>query len=589
MLQSQLTLIQFLLQYIRLKLGYFIIFFFRAILWAIATFLAPYLLKLIIDTINSLPHDKEILFSALLVPTTLYISTAIVAEINERLYDYTCLKLYPNLKAEITKNMYSYLIKHSYSFFQRHFSGSLAKKISDISVNIELMFRFITETFVPVFSMVIISSIMLLIIVHWMFAVILITWAVFFVVLSYLASIKLAYLSQNLSELDTEISGRISESISAITSVKLFGVHNYETQTISNNIESLVDADYKMRMQNLKINLVQGFGITILMIAMLAALFYTYLEGISTIGDFTLVLGISISILTNIYHIGIQLQQFSKMYGICRQALSIVQEAHEIVDIPNAKPIKVENGLIEFKNVTFNYPNNKTIFKNLNIKLYPGQKVGLVGYSGGGKSTFIKLILRLIEPSSGSILIDNQNINTITLDSLTNNITIIPQNPDILHRSIADNIKFAKPEASNQEVILASKKAHCHAFISSLPDGYDTLVGERGVKLSGGQIQRLAIARAFLKNSSILLLDEPTSSLDSVTENNIQKSLQELMKNKTTLVIAHRLSTLKELDRILVFENGKIIEDGNFKILANRQNGAFSKFWQIQTEALQEN
>lgn len=589
MLQSQLTLIQFLLQYIRLKLGYFIIFFFRAILWAIATFLAPYLLKLIIDTINSLPHDKEILFSALLVPTTLYISTAIVAEINERLYDYTCLKLYPNLKAEITKNMYSYLIKHSYSFFQRHFSGSLAKKISDISVNIELMFRFITETFVPVFSMVIISSIMLLIIVHWMFAVILITWAVFFVVLSYLASIKLAYLSQNLSELDTEISGRISESISAITSVKLFGVHKYETQTISNNIESLVDADYKMRMQNLKINLVQGFGITILMIAMLTALFYTYLEGISTIGDFTLVLGISISILTNIYHIGIQLQQFSKMYGICRQALSIVQEAHEIVDIPNAKPIKVENGLIEFKNVTFNYPNNKTIFENLNIKLYPGQKVGLVGYSGGGKSTFIKLILRLIEPSSGSILIDNQNINTIILDSLTNNITIIPQNPDILHRSIADNIKFVKPEASNQEVILASKKAHCHAFISSLPDGYDTLVGERGVKLSGGQIQRLAIARAFLKNSSILLLDEPTSSLDSVTENNIQKSLQELMKNKTTLVIAHRLSTLKELDRILVFENGKIIEDGNFKILANRKNGAFSKFWQIQTEALQEN
>ena len=579
---AKLTLLQFVWRYLRHKVWYLIIFFFVSILWSVEIFLSPYLLKIIIDTINQLSNNKDILVSALLIPAILYSLVSLISNINFRINDYISLKLYPKLKADITRDMYSYLIKHSYSFFQNRFSGSLAKKIFDMTTNVELMLRLINEAFIPLLSAVIISSIMLLVVVHYIFAVILMTWAVFFVILSYLASTKLVYYSQDLAELNTETSGRISESISAITTLKLFGAHHYEIQSISNNLESLVKADRTIHLQNLKINFVQGLGITTLTAVMLTTLIYCYLEDIVTIGDFALVLSISISILTSIYNIGGQLQQFAQMLGICKQALNIMQEAHETVDLPNAQPINIKHGLIEFKNVRFNYPHNKTLFNKLNITLYPGQKIGLVGYSGGGKSTFIKLILRLIEPQAGVILIDNQNIKVVTIESLIDYITVIPQNPEMLHRSIIDNIKFAKPSATDQEVIMAAKKAHCHKFICLLSEGYNTLIGERGIKLSGGQIQRLAIARAFLKNSSILLLDEPTSALDSVTENDIQQSLQELMQNKTTIVIAHRLSTLQNLDRILVFENGRIVEDGDFKSLATKENGTFFKFWHIQ-------
>ena len=272
------------------------------------------------------------------------------------------------------------------------------------------------------------------------------------------------------------------------------------------------------------------------------------------------------------------------MTGICKQALSFMQETHEIEDLPNAKKINIGAGLIEFKNVTFHYEGQKSLFNNLSITLKSGESVGLVGYSGSGKSTFIKLILRLIEAQSGSILIDNQNIRKGKIHSLMNQLTVIPQDLCIFHRTIMDNIRFSKPDATDQEVIAAAQKAKCHEFICELPEGYESLVGERGVKLSGGQRQRLAIARAFLKNTPILLLDEATSSLDSLTESYIQHSLYNLMQNKTTIVIAHRLSTLKNMDRILVFNGGKIVEDGNLKILLNDKNGLFAKLWQMQID-----
>ena len=199
-----------------------------------------------------------------------------------------------------------------------------------------------------------------------------------------------------------------------------------------------------------------------------------------------------------------------------------MQNNHEIVDLPNAKTMNVKQGLIEFKNVNFTYKDQKSLFNDLNITLKPGEKIGLVGYSGGGKSTFIKLILRLIEAQSGSVLIDKQDIRKVKISSLINQLTVIPQDPDMFHRTIMENIRFAKPEATDKEVIMAAEKTRCHEFISELPEGYESLVGERGVKLSGGQRQRLAIARAFLKNSPILLLDEATSALDSLTESYIQ-------------------------------------------------------------------
>ncbi|MCX8513664.1 MAG: ATP-binding cassette domain-containing protein [Candidatus Pacebacteria bacterium] len=227
------------------------------------------------------------------------------------------------------------------------------------------------------------------------------------------------------------------------------------------------------------------------------------------------------------------------------------------------KKLKIDKGSIEFRNVNFSYENNKEIlFEDFNLKINEGERVGLVGVSGGGKTTITKLLLRLYEIQSGEILIDGQNIQNVSRDSLRKNISFVPQEPILFHRTLAENITYENQDATNEELLNISKKSHSYEFISKTENTFDTLVGERGVKLSGGQKQRISIARAMLKNSKILILDEATSALDSESEKFIQDSLFELMKNKTSLVIAHRLSTIKKLDRIIVIDSGKIIGDG---------------------------
>lgn len=580
----QITLAQFIWSYLIKKKLYLFLFLFVAIIWSLEMSLSPYLLKIIIDIVSNFSINNDELLSALLMPIILYSSMSLILNINFRIYDYASLRLYPRLKADITKDMYSYLIQHSHSFFQREFSGSLTKKIFDMTSNVELMIITVNESFVPIICTLITSSIILLIVVHYVFAFILIIWSIFFICFSYVASQKLAIYSKNLSESNTKASGIISDSISSIASVKVFAANNYEVTRVNTSLDHVVKDDCKVYWQNLKINFIQGISTTILIFLMLTTLVHGRIQGWVTIGDFAFVLTLSISILININNIGQQIQQFAKMKGICKQALSIIQEEHEIIDLPGAQDMDIREGLIEFKNVSFHYEGQKKLFNNLDIIINPGKKIGLVGYSGGGKSTFIKLILRLMDIQFGSICIDGQNIREVTTNSLINQITVIPQESDMFHRTIMENIRFAKPSATDKEVIDASKKARCHKFITELSEGYESLVGERGIKLSGGQRQRVAIARAFLKNAPILLLDEATSALDSLTESHIQQSLYNLMKNKTTIVIAHRLSTLKKMDRILVFDNGKIVENGNLKTLLNDKKGVFSKLWTIQMD-----
>ena len=253
----------------------------------------------------------------------------------------------------------------------------------------------------------------------------------------------------------------------------------------------------------------------------------------------------------------------------------------EILDKPDAVILKCNRGQITFNNVKFHYKGTEPLFQNKSIEIKAGQKVGLVGYSGGGKSTFVNLILRLYDITDGAILIDGQDIRDVTQDSLRSSIALIPQDPSLFYRSLMDNIRYGRIDATDEEVISAAKKAHAHEFITKLSKIYDSLVGERGAQLSGGQRQRIAIARAILKNAPILILDEASSQLDSPTESLIQESLWDLSQNKTTLVIAHRLSTLLNMDRILVFDQGVIVEDGTHTELLSL-NGLYRKLWDSQ-------
>lgn len=578
-------LMPFLWRYLKDKklflAGYFIV----ALVWATEMSLSPYLLKVIIDSVVEFSQNQAKLIAAILIPAALYVSMSIIVNITFRLYDYINLRLNPAIKAAVNKDMFVYLVHHSHTFFQNNFSGSLSRKIFDMASYIDQIVSIFNEWFYPRIMAMIISSITLFIVVKPIFGIILFTWAILFVFLSFMIAKKSEKLARLNSEAAAKLGGSLSDSITNIMSVKLFSNVPNEVALIDKDIDQLVATDRKLQWRTLKFNFIQGLSVTLLIGSMLTALIYGSTRGWVSPGDFAFVLMLSISFLMSVYEVGQQMLKFSKVIGICNEALSFIRVPHEIIDAPNAMPITINKGKIKFNNVIFKHENtNNPLFDNLNIVINPGEKVGLVGYSGGGKSTFIKLILRLLDVQSGSIQIDNQDVKQITKHSLRKQIGTIPQEPDLFHRTIMENIRFAKPEASDDDVIAAAKKARCDEFISELPEGYQSLVGERGIKLSGGQKQRIAIARAFLKNAPILLLDEATSSLDSITERYIQESLHEVMANKTTIVIAHRLSTLKDMDRILVFVNGNIVEDGSLDALLKDTNSHFYKLWQMQAE-----
>jgi len=371
------------------------------------------------------------------------------------------------------------------------------------------------------------------------------------------------------------------DSINNIINVRLFARHKDENRYIHQTIENVVNNDRAMQRKIIYMRVFWDVSIIILLGLNLFILLYMYSQNLATIGDFTFVISLSISILWNLWFLASQFVTFSEQIGVCKQALSIITQPHEIIDAPDAKPLMISEGKIQFHDVTFHYDEGTRLFKNKNIIIKGGQKVGLVGFTGSGKSTFVNLILRLFEVESGEITIDSQNVNQVTQDSLREKIALIPQDITLFHRSLMENIRYGNMQATDKDVIEAARKAHCHEFIIQLDHEYQSLVGERGIKLSGGQRQRIAIARAILKNAPILILDEATSSLDSITEKYIQDALSQIMQDKTTIVIAHRLSTLSKMDRILVFDKGEIIEDGTHDELIEKA-GHYAKMWQMQ-------
>src|SRR3984957_2318680 len=267
-------------------------------------------------------------------------------------------------------------------------------------------------------------------------------------------------------------------------------------------------------------------------------------------------------------------QQFAKL----GEAVQVLALPHEMQDAPDARPLVVRGGTIQFKHVSFKYPSGQQVLKDFHLDVPAGQKVGLVGRSGAGKSTIIALLQRLYDPDTGAVLIDGQNIAQVTQESLRGSIAVVQQDISLFHRSLLENLRYGRPEASDEEVFRAVEAAKCTEFINQMPEGFDTLVGERGMKLSGGQRQRLAIARAFLMNAPIVLLDEATSSLDTESEQAIQEALSRLFKGRTVLAIAHRLSTLDAFDRIVVLDRGRIVEDGPPRRLL-QSTGIYSRMY----------
>ena len=572
------TLYQFFIHFIKPYKWYMFNLFTAGLFWGIQVSLAPYLLKLIINEIAD-SSDRRQLLQMVKIPAIAYVILFLAITTNFRIIDWVKLTMFPALKKDISLSMFAYLKKHSHSYFQNNFSGSLSKKISDMIDGTVFILNLIDETFAQFTAIVIAITVMFF--VHPLFALILLGWVSVFILVSFYFTRHVHNLSMLFSQSLTTLSGKMVDSISNVMNTRLFSRHGYEVKRIEEAVNDTMGKDRAMQWHVLKMRIFQDASIVSLIALMLAALIYLYIKELVTVGDFVLILIISTSIFHAIWFLANQFIQFSENLGKCSQALTIITQPHEIVDVADAKELEVQAGKIAFFHVNFYHKNNNKVFEDMNVTIQPSQKIGLVGFSGSGKSSFVYLILRFFDLKSGQILIDEQDISQVTRDSLRTQISMIPQDTSLFHRSLMENIRYGKIDASDEAVIAASKKAHCHEFICELPEGYNALVGERGIKLSGGQRQRIAIARAILKDAPILILDEATSSLDSVTEQHIQESLDFLMAGRTTIIIAHRLSTLLKMDRILVFDQGKIIEDGDHQSLL-RMQGHYAKMWQIQ-------
>ncbi|MFT5811345.1 MAG: ATP-binding cassette subfamily B protein, partial [Rubritalea sp.] len=377
------------------------------------------------------------------------------------------------------------------------------------------------------------------------------------------------------------VTGKIVDSVTNVMNAKMFARRKYEEAYLTDYLNEEVNQALRTFWYMEKLRWFQYTAAMVLMVGMVGYALKIWSEGNMTVGEFSMVAGLAIMLIEAARGLSRSFLEFFEYLGNISDGVAVFVQSHDIVDSEEANLLRVDEGEIAFENVTFIYQEGLKVFEQLDVTIPPKQQVGLVGFSGSGKSTFVNLMLRLFEPQSGVILIDGQNILDVTQDSLRENISMIPQDPQLFHRSLMENIRYGRLDASDEEVVEAAKKAHAHDFILQTEKQYDSLVGERGVKLSGGQRQRIAIARAILKNAPILILDEATSALDSVTEKKIQQGLDNLMKGRTVVVIAHRLSTIAHMDRILVFDQGKIIEDGNHKELL-KQSGHYAHLWNMQ-------
>ncbi|ARN79983.1 ABC transporter ATP-binding protein [Methylocystis bryophila] len=387
--------------------------------------------------------------------------------------------------------------------------------------------------------------------------------------------------------LDSRVAARLADAITGNPVVKDFAAESREDSAFASLMRLWRNA---ARTNWYRDSIAEGAQ-TVVMIAVQAALLgsglYLWGQGRLSSGDIVSLVGMQ-SLLNNyLRDFGNHVRNFQKCVNDMEEVVGFSEAAPDVLDAPKAKPLDVMTGGIVFDHVRFRYPHAaRAIYDGLDLVIAPGERVGLVGASGAGKSTLVKLLQRAYDLEGGAIRIDGQDIAHVTLASLRRAIGVVAQDPILFHRSLAENIAFGRPDATREEIRAAARRAHADIFINRLSDGYDTLVGERGVKLSGGERQRVAIARAILADNPILVLDEATSSLDSVSEYHIRAAIEELSRGRTTLVVAHRLSTVQRLDRILVFENGRIVEDGPHAELLRRQGGVYRRLFETQSSGM---
>lgn len=535
----------------------------------------PYLLKRIIDAASQGASAKELSTFAFL-----FIGLMLSYEVFYQLYDWCDMHYKPLFKNRIAHSLVDHVLEQDYRYFQNQFAGNIAAKISD-AVNFTpdivktTIDNYITNAVAVLMGMYLLAQ------VHIWFALALGVWVFFFVVISASTLSRFSYLANNSAEAGARIVANVVDLLGNVLNIKLFASKHYELKRLGHYMRNYFIMFKRRRLFLFKLYTAQALSYQIYQAVCLFLLIYLYGEGLVTAGDFALILTLNLWIVDCMWDMSDKMRSLSENWGAVDQALKLIYVPIELKDIEGAHNLVVRQGEIVFENVSFTYEGASPLFAQKSVTIKPHEKVGLVGYSGSGKSTFARLILRIYDVDSGRILIDGQDIKKITQESLRRSVGIYPQDPSLFHRSIMANIRYGNRRATDEDVYEVARRVHADEFIRASEKGYYTEVGERGMKLSGGQRQRVALARALLKNAPILIMDEATSQLDSETERIIQDSLEEIMHNKTVLVIAHRLSTLLHMDRILVFDKGRIVQEGTHHELIQQQ-GLYKTLWESQ-------
>ncbi len=558
----------------------FYILIISIVLANIATIVTPLFYKQFFDII-AVPGIKSVVAQKLFVLIVYVLLFNILYWVLQRIATVANNFYEPRVMANLKQQSYDHLMQHSYSFFINNFAGSLVQKVNRFAKAFERITDNLVWNLLPLFVRILAIVFVLFFINKWI-DLILIIWIIVF--LSFNIGFSRWKLKYNIkeAEVDSKATGYLSDTISNQNSIQLFNGFHFE----SKGYKKVTDEQAATTKLSWNLDAVIEGGQAFLSFIIEFALFYYAIkywqQGLITIGVFVLLQAYVLNIIGQLWGFTRLVRDMYQGYADAKEMVEILLLSHEIKDIPEAKELKVDSGEIEFDRLTFAFNETRKVLDDINLIITPGEKVALVGPSGAGKTTFVRLLLRLYSPTSGKILIDDQDIAKATQESLRKNISMVPQDPILFHRTLADNIAYGKRDATKEQIERAAELAHCDEFIKDLPYGLETFVGERGIKLSGGERQRVAIARAILKNAPILVLDEATSSLDSNSEMLIQDALNNLMKDKTVIVIAHRLSTIQKMDRIIVVDGGKIIEQGSHNDLLAKEDSLYKKLWTLQ-------
>ena len=482
------------------------------------------------------------------------------------------------MQKNILTNLFKHTHRHSSEFFATEMSGAVANKISRLKSNIENIvwgFKEMLESvIVPCFV-----AFPILFGIDAGMALTVFAFCVITSVINYIHCRCLNPLAQTLAHEESAVSGLIVDSIANARLVKNCAAVNHERANLFRAMRRLISLSTNRIKERGISNVYNILSLMIVRLISLSIIIYFWQVKNFNITEILLALTYINLLNTPIEHIGNNIIMYQQYFGNLNDSLQTLYKPFQVTDKPNAAELHPANNAVSFRNVGFSYKKGHPVFKNLNLNISPNEKIGIVGHSGSGN-----LLLRAYDINTGKILISDTDISDVTQFSLRQNISVIPQEPSLFNRTIMENIRFSRPKATDEEVYCAAKLAYIHDTIINLPNGYDSVVGEKGVKLSGGERQRIAIASAILKNAPVLILDEATSALDSESESAIQKALKNIMKNKTVIAVAHRLSTLKNMDRIIVLDKGKIIEDGAPKELLNKKDGLYRHFYDLQIQ-----